>query len=120
MQCLKRVVNKYIYKRMSTSVDTYEQFLGIMREEKGKVIIVDFYADWCQPCKKISPVFESLCKENPSILFLRVNVDVNDETASVVGVTSLPTFHVYKDCEKLKELEGNDPEALKKIVQSYV
>jgi len=63
--------------------------------------IVDFYADWCGPCKMIGPVLESL-DEN----VLKINVDDHEEVATTYGVMSIPTICFFKDGELLQKIIG--------------
>ncbi len=59
---------------------------------KDKLVVVDFYADWCMPCRYISPVLEKLEKEmDGSVEFYKLNVDENQEIAFEFGITSIPT-----------------------------
>jgi thioredoxin 1 len=62
---------------------------------KGAVLI-DFYADWCGPCKMTTPILEELSKEMPNVKFVKVDVDQNPELASQHSVFSIPTFVIYK------------------------
>jgi len=58
--------------------------------------LVDFWAEWCGPCKTMHPVFESLSKNYPKIKFARVNVDNNQNIAMKFSVQSIPTFIMFK------------------------
>lgn len=57
-----------------------------------KPAIVDFYADWCGPCKAISPILEELAAENPDIVIYKVNVDKQKEVSAAFGIRSIPTL----------------------------
>merc|ERR1712230_83825 len=61
-----------------------------------KLVVVDFTATWCGPCQRIAPVFAKLAEEMPDVVFVKVDVDENDETASACGIQSMPTFQFYK------------------------
>lgn len=75
-------------------------------EAKGTVI-VDFYADWCGPCKMMEPIFEDAAKEaGEKAKFGKLNVDANQKTAQEYGVMSIPTLIVFKDGEKVEQLMG--------------
>ena len=76
-----------------------ENFEKEVIQSDGKVFI-DFYADWCGPCRMMMPIVEELSEEVDS-KFVRINVDVNEEIARQFGVMSIPTFVVM---EKGKEL----------------
>lgn len=66
--------------------------------QSEKLVLVDFFATWCQPCKTMHPVFEQL-KQNvgDSIRILKVDIDNNEDFASLYQVQSVPTFILFKD-----------------------
>ena len=68
--------------------------------------LVDFWAEWCGPCKMMHPVFESLSKKYPKIKFARVNVDNNQNIAMRFGVQSIPTFIMFKSGKILDKMLG--------------
>ena len=61
---------------------------------ENRIVVVDFYADWCGPCQAIKPVFERMALETPRALFAKVNTDKAKQLAGVAGVRSLPTFQL--------------------------
>jgi len=71
-----------------------------------KPTLVDFWADWCGPCKTMHPVFDSLSKKYPQIQFARVNVDMNQNIAMRFGVQSIPTFIMFKSGRVLDQMMG--------------
>ncbi len=73
-----------------------DQFQKEVVEKKG-LVMVDFYADWCGPCKLTSPIIEELSEEHSDVSFVKVNIDNNQELASQYSVFSIPTFIVFKD-----------------------
>lgn len=60
-------------------------------------VIVDFWATWCGPCRQLAPVLESLAEEHPEVLFVKLDIDANPETASKYVVQSVPTLIVFQD-----------------------
>lgn len=68
--------------------------------------LVDFWAEWCGPCKTMHPVFESLSKKYPSIQFARVNVDNNQNIAMKYNVQSIPTFIMFKAGQQVDQMMG--------------
>lgn len=63
------------------------------------VSLIDFYADWCGPCKMVSPIVDALAEEQDAYKICKVNVDDEPELASAFGVMSIPTLVVIKDGE---------------------
>lgn len=74
-------------------------------KEKG-VVVVDFWATWCGPCKMQSPVIEELSEEMSDVEFFKVDVDENKETAQEFGIMSIPTLLIKKDGEVVDKLVG--------------
>ena len=72
----------------------------------NKNLVVDFWADWCGPCKIMAPVFESLSKEMKNVKFAKINVDENNHLASEFGVMGIPTFIVFKDGKEVERVVG--------------
>jgi len=60
--------------------------------EGDKPCIIDFYAEWCQPCKMIAPTLEELAKENPGINIYKVNTEEQQELSAVFGIQSIPSL----------------------------
>ena len=100
----------------SKSFDTFVQ--------SKAVVLVDFYADWCMPCRMMEPVLHELSSElDGSVRFSRLNVDYAPEIAARFGVFSIPTMIVFRDGKPVERLVGALPkrqlsEILKVIAQS--
>lgn len=76
-----------------------------------KKVLIDFYADWCGPCKMVSPFVDQIAEENPQYLVAKINVDEEPELASAFGVSSIPTLVVMKDGQILNQSMGARPKA---------
>ncbi|KAE8137370.1 thioredoxin-like protein [Aspergillus pseudotamarii] len=87
----------------------------------GEVVIIDFWATWCGPCRAISPVFEKLASEPKfsSIKFVKVDVDQQEDIAQEVGIRAMPTFMAFKNGNKIDELVGANPGDLAKLVERH-
>lgn len=65
--------------------------------DSDEAVLVDFYADWCGPCKKLTPVLDELAQETPGVRIVKVNIDHSPESASSYSVKSIPTLILFKD-----------------------
>lgn len=78
------------------------------------VTIVDFWAEWCGPCRALAPAFEAVSGELKKVTFAKLNVDEERELASEYGIMSIPCLVVFKDGTEVDRLIGNmSKEALK-------
>ena len=67
--------------------------------QAGQTVLVDFYADWCGPCKMMAPVVEELAGEEPGVKVCKINIDDEMAIAQRYGVMSIPTFIAFKNGE---------------------
>ncbi|XP_070562922.1 thioredoxin-like [Ptychodera flava] len=101
-----------------TDVETKEEFDAALKAAGDKLVVVDFSAAWCGPCKTISPKFKAMASEFPNIVFLKVDVDENAETAESCGISCMPTFHFYKNGAKVNEFSGANADKLRELLVS--
>lgn len=77
---------------------------------RNGIVIVDFYANWCGPCKMLGPVLEDIASSRAEISVIKVDVDKHDTLAREFGIMSIPTIIIYKDGKLMKKLVGFMPE----------
>jgi thioredoxin 1 len=78
--------------------------------EHDKPIMVDFWAEWCGPCRAVSPILDAIAAENSDKLsIVKLNVDDNPETAEKYGITSIPAMFVFDKGQVVKRVIGAKP-----------
>jgi thioredoxin 1 len=78
--------------------------------ESEQTIMVDFWAEWCGPCRAVSPILDKIAEENSKKLsIVKLNVDDNPETAMKYGITSIPAMKVFQNGEVVKTIIGAKP-----------
>lgn len=80
---------------MSTVDLTLEDFEKTVLSEG--ITFVDFWADWCGPCKSFAPIFEKASEENPEMTFAKVDTEVQQELSQMAGISSIPTLMIFRD-----------------------
>ncbi|MBQ1531498.1 MAG: thioredoxin [Solobacterium sp.] len=98
-------------------IESEKEYDALLAENKA--VFVDFYADWCGPCKMVSPIIEKLSGLNTEVTFVKVNVDDNPELAQRYGVMSIPTLLAIKNGEVAGTVIGYRPEGdLQAVIDS--
>ena len=96
----------------NTKTVTDDTFPGDVLQS-DKPVLVDFWAEWCGPCRQVAPILEEIAGEHADKLsVVKLNVDENPQTAAQYGITSIPTMNVYSGGRVVKTIVGAKPKAL--------
>ncbi|BEL10642.1 thioredoxin [Actinoplanes sichuanensis] len=80
--------------------------------KSGKPVLVDFWAEWCVPCKKVDPLLAEIANEmGDQVEIVKVNIEENPETAMAYGVMTVPTLTIFKDGEPFNSVTGAKPKS---------
>uniref|UniRef100_A0A8D9B3L8 Thioredoxin n=1 Tax=Cacopsylla melanoneura TaxID=428564 RepID=A0A8D9B3L8_9HEMI len=101
---------------MAAKVSNMADLKSKFADAGNKLIVIDFYATWCGPCKQIAPKIEELAAEYQDVVFLKVDVDENEDIAMEYDISSMPTFVFVKNSEKVEQFSGANFDKLKATV----
>ncbi|KAL0258361.1 Thioredoxin-like protein 1 [Diplodia seriata] len=102
----------------TVSIESPEQFSSLL--SSSRIVVVDFYADWCGPCKAIAPLYEQLSASlsRPNIItFTKVNTDTQQQVAQTYGITAMPTFMIFKNTREVSRIRGANAAQLSEAVK---
>ncbi|XP_045625208.1 thioredoxin-2 [Procambarus clarkii] len=102
---------------MVYKVNDKDDFDKQLSEAGGKLVIVDFYATWCGPCKMIAPKLEAMSQEMDDVVFLKVDVDECEDVAMEHQVSCMPTFVFFKEGKKVESFSGANEEKIRDAIE---
>jgi thioredoxin 1 len=79
--------------------------------KSDKPVIVDYWAEWCGPCRQVAPILEEIAREHDEIQVVKLNVDENPKVSQQYGIMNIPTMSVFKGGELVKEIVGAKPKS---------
>jgi thioredoxin 1 len=86
-----------------------------------KLVVVDFFADWCMPCLMLAPIIEEMANEMKDVKFVKIDVDDNQELAQRFQIRSIPTLIFFKDGEEVdKVVGGMDADSLEEKINNLI
>ncbi|GAC94829.1 thioredoxin [Pseudozyma hubeiensis SY62] len=104
---------------MVKEVSSASEFDSELSAAGSKLVVVDFHATWCGPCKVIAPIFQRLASQYTSVVFLKVDVDRVQPVAQRYSVRAMPTFLFLKNKSVVDTLQGADPNRLTALVKQH-
>ncbi|XP_057709983.1 thioredoxin b [Corythoichthys intestinalis] len=105
---------------MVKQVQSLEEFEEILKTSGDKLVVVDFTATWCGPCRMISPKFEEFSHTYTNVVFIKVDVDECDDVAQKHGISAMPTFLFFKNGKKVDDFTGANADKLLERIQKYL
>lgn len=102
-------------------INTKAQFDDLIKSHQ--LVILDASAEWCGPCKAMAPIFEKLSYENPDsekVVFAKFDTDDVSDLTQELGIRSIPAFFIFRDGERVDNLNGANPPALTKLVKGAI
>ena len=91
---------------ISNVINTNEANFDKLIASTTKPILIDFYADWCGPCKMLSPILEQLSRDYKDAMIVKINVDDNQNLAARFAIRSIPTMIIFKNGENKETING--------------
>lgn len=99
-----------------------EDFIKFSKKNSSKLIVIDFNAKWCKPCKQVKPFVENMVSGYPDVIFYQVDIE-NEDRADIVeafNITALPTFIYYKNGEIQHTLLGTSENDIENKINQYI
>jgi thioredoxin 1 len=98
---------------------TYENFNDVI--SKNEFVVVDFWAEWCYPCKLMEPIIEDLARKYTNVVFGKINVDEEPALANSFGIMSIPTLLFFYKGKPIEALIGARPKyEIERIIEKYL
>ena len=91
---------------ITSTDDTYKKLVA-----ENKLVLVDFWAPWCSPCKTLTPILETIAQTYKELKVLKHNIDDFPNVATAENIRSIPTLYLYKEGKQVETIIGAQPEA---------
>jgi len=103
------------------NISDEDDFKRLIKEFPDMIFLIDFWADWCAPCKLYTPIFERAQQEfGKDYIFVKINIDENPKIAQDFGITSIPTTLIIKENQLLRKFVGVvNFDSLKQILEKF-
>jgi thioredoxin len=108
-------------KSIINSIEDANQFNKILETSKERLLLLDFYADWCPPCKELAPILEKIAKEkSATVTIYKIDIDRNRELSNSFRITGIPHVAFFKNKENVFSLTGLYPKDMYlKVIEKF-
>jgi thioredoxin 1 len=103
-----------------TEIKTEQGFVSALKSSTNQLVVVDFFATWCGPCKELHHILEDMAKKNPSVKFYRLNVDNFNSICSKYSIHKLPTVIFFRRELELERVEGLNGDRLVRALNKHL
>jgi len=104
---------------MAIHICNLNEFETKLTEAGDSLVVVDFFAQWCGPCKVIAPRIEEFAAEYPDVVFLKVDVDECEDISAKYDITAMPTFVFIRNKQKIDAFSGANADKVKQYILKY-
>jgi len=104
---------------MVHKVGSLDELNSQLASAGDKLVVIDFFATWCGPCKMIAPKLEEWSASMPNVVFLKVDVDEAEDVAAEYSIQAMPTFIFMKNKAKVGDLCGANADKLKELITTH-
>uniref|UniRef100_H2YAX3 Thioredoxin n=1 Tax=Ciona savignyi TaxID=51511 RepID=H2YAX3_CIOSA len=102
-------------------IDSLDDFNKCLSEACDKLVLVDFHAEWCGPCKMIAPEIKKLHDENPDkLVVIKVDVDEASDISEKYEIQAMPTFIFFKNGKEVEQFKGANKEKLRELTVKHL
>ncbi|WKX93117.1 hypothetical protein Q1695_010838 [Nippostrongylus brasiliensis] len=96
-----------------------DEFDAILKENANSLIVIDFYATWCGPCKIMGPKFVKMSSEFTSVVFIKIDVDESEDIVSRFDIKVMPTFIFMRNGAQIDIVEGSLEDSLRSKIEQH-
>lgn len=111
------------YLNQIHEITTKEEFEKLINDQQNfhRLIVCDFYAAWCFPCIQVAPILHqwALKEYSTNVIFMKVDVDENEDLANRFSISVLPTFILFKQTKEIERFSGADSHSLKNLINKH-
>jgi len=106
----------YLHHIVTKNDNAQSQFNSVLKE--NQLVLVDYYASWCRPCKRMSPAIDTVAKQFPNVVFLKVDVDQFSNVAT--GIKSIPVLRLFKNGKQVYSQPGEKSQSkITSLIEKY-